>query len=72
MCRNESKLEVTVGNETISGAAYHVTLQFKIAVGSDWQLVSILLSPYGVSSLCHCKMESCVEVNEFIVTSLDG
>jgi len=53
-------------NEAISykaDAAYHVILQFKIvAGGSDWQLVSILLSPFGVSSLYHCKMESCVEL----------
>jgi len=38
-----------------------VILQFKIVAGSDWLLVSTdvstLLSPYGVSSLYHYKME---------------
>ena len=38
--------------------------------GRGWQLVSTLVSLCGVSSLYHCKMESCGEVNFSIDPSL--
>ena len=46
---------------------------FDVIPNRGWPFVLTLVSPYGVSSLYHCKMERCVEVNfsEFIVTSLD-
>ena len=46
---------------------------FDVILNHGWQFVLTLVSLYGVSSLYHCEMESCVEVNfsEFIVTLLD-